>query len=205
MSQEVISEQTQSNLEILRKAGVLKGFYLAGGTGLALQLRHRISLDLDFFSKKKINPKTLIQKISTLGRFSVEKEEKDTLIGIFNKTNVSFFTYNYPLLFPLIKIKKISVADIRDIGCMKISAISSRGSKKDFVDVFFICQSVSLKTLLALFEKKYKGVNYNMVHILKSLVYFDDARKDPMPQMIKKISWPDIEEFFIKEVKAIKL
>lgn len=102
------------------------------------------------------------------------------------------------------KIEGISVADARDIGCMKISAISSRGSKKDFVDLFFICQKVTpLATLLDLFKKKYKGVDYNMAHILKSLVYFEDAEKEPMPRMLIKISWNEIKKFFKEEIKKL--
>jgi len=87
---------------------------------------------------------------------------------------------------------------------MKISAISARGAKKDFVDLFFICQKKApLKELLKLFKRKYRSVDYNITHILKSLVYFEDAKKDPMPKMMKKIAWNDIQEFFIKEVKKI--
>ena len=171
---------------------------------MALQIKHRLSLDLDFFSKEKINTEILIQKLKSLGQFSIQKKDENTLVGIFNKTNISFFTYDYPLLFPFNKIKGILVADIRDIGCMKISAISSRGAKKDFIDVYFICQAVSLKKLLGFFKKKYKRVDYNMLHILKSLVYFDDAQKDPMPKMIKQVSWQTVKEFFIREVKKTK-
>jgi len=204
MPQEVISKNTQDCLALLDKRKILKDFYLAGGTGLALQLNHRISIDLDFFTSKNFNPEKLREKIKNLGKFSVEKEEEDILIGIFNKTRISFFVYNYPALFSFKKFHGISVADPRDIGCMKISAIASRGSKKDFVDVFFICQKViSLQKLLKLFEKKYKEVDYNMTHILKSLVCFEDAEKDPMPKMLIKVSWKDIKKFFQEEIKKL--
>ena len=203
MLQKVISKQTENSLEILKESDILKNFYLAGGTGLALQIKHRLSLDLDFFSKEKLNPEILIQKLKSSGQFSIQKKDENTLVGVFNKTNISFFTYDYPVLFPFKKIKGIFVADIRDIGCMKISAISSRGAKKDFIDVYFICQVVSLKRLLDLFKKKYKSVDYNMLHILKSLVYFDDAQKEPMPKMIKQVSWQTVREFFIREVREL--
>jgi len=99
----------------------------------------------------------------------------------------------------------IKVADSRDIGCMKIFAVSSRGSKKDFIDLFFICQkTISLEKLLKLFAKKYKSVNYNMMHILKSLIYFEDAEKDPVSKMIIPISWKEVKKFFKREIKEIK-
>ncbi len=204
MPQEIISKKTKANLEILTKEAVFKNFFLAGGTGAALQLKHRVSLDLDFFTKKDIDTKALIQKIKTLGKFSIEKETQNTLIGVFNGTRVSFLKYDYPLLFDLKQIKEIKVADLRDIGCMKIDAISSRGMKRDFIDLFFICKEViSLKNLLSLFKRKYKSVNYNMMHILKSLAYFEDAENNPMPRMTVPASWQEIKSFFKKEIRKI--
>ena len=203
MSQEILSKKTKADLETLKEAGVLRDFYLAGGTGLALQFRHRISLDLDFFTKKAFEEKILVQKIKKLGKFSIEKEAENTLVGIFQGSRITFLSYDYPLLSPLKEIEGIKVADIKDIGCMKIAAISSRGTKKDFIDLFFICQNgILLKVLLKLFRKKYKSVDYNMMHILKSLVYFEDAQKDPMPRMTIPVSWARVKNFFKKEVWA---
>jgi len=204
MPQEIISKKTKDNLEILIREGILKSFYLAGGTGVALQLKHRVSLDLDFFTKKDIDDKTLIQKIKTWCKLSIERETENTLIGIFNGTRVSFLKYDYPLLFDLKQIEGIRVADLRDIGCMKIDAISSRGMKRDFVDLFFICKElISLKSLLSLFKRKYKSVNYNMMHILKSLMYFEDAENNPTPKMIVHVSWQEIKNFFQQEIRKI--
>ncbi len=178
---------------------------MAGGTGLALQLKHRLSLDLDFFSSKDVNVQVLIQKIKDLGKFSLEREAENTLTGNFNGTRVSFLKYDYPLLFSLKEIEDIKVADVRDIGPMKIAAISSRGTRRDFVDLFFICKkTITLKELLELFGKKYKSVDYNQIHLLKSLIYFEDAKKEPMPKMTETVSWKEVENFFKKEVKELK-
>ena len=191
-------------MEILNKEAMLKNFYLAGGTGAALQLKHRVSLDLDFFTEKDIDAKTLIQKIKTRGEISIERETENTLIGIFYGTRVSFLKYDYPLFFDLKQIKGVNVADLRDIGCMKTDAISSRGMKRDFVDLFFICrEAISLKNLLSLFKRKYKSVNYNMMRILKSLAYFEDAENNPMPKMIVPTSWQEVKSFFKEEIKKI--
>ncbi len=204
MPKEVVSKKTQSILEILRKTDLLKDFYLAGGTALALQYQHRLSLDLDFFTKKDIDIKKLLGKIKKMGNFSLEKEAKNTLTGILDQTKITFLSYDYPVLFPLKNTLGIKVADVRDIACMKLTAISSRGTKRDFVDLFFICRDISLEKLFLLFQKKYRKVNYNLTHILKSLIYFEDAEKEPMPHMIKRISWQEIKEFLIKEVRNIK-
>ncbi|MCX7779239.1 MAG: nucleotidyl transferase AbiEii/AbiGii toxin family protein [Patescibacteria group bacterium] len=97
----------------------------------------------------------------------------------------------------------MKVADWRDIACMKLDAVSSRGSKKDFIDLYFICQKISLKRLLKIFAKKYKSVDFNLMHILKSLVYFKEAEKEPLPRMLKRISWPTVKSFFIREVRKL--
>jgi len=197
MLKEVISKKTRSNLELLKKADVLNDFYLAGGTGLALQLKHRLSIDLDFFIEKNINTKDLINKIKECGELVINREEENTLNGIFNGTKIMFLKYPYPLLFPLQKVENITTADTRDIGCMKISAVSSRGTKKDFIDLFFIYKNVlDFEELLKLFKKKYKGIDYNIMHILKSLTYFNDAEKEPMPKMLKPVNWEDVKLFF---------
>lgn len=205
MPQEVISKNTKNALAILKEAKLLKGFYLAGGTGLAFHLKHRLSLDLDFFSERNFNPKVLTQKIKKLGKFSVEKETENTLTGRLNNIWITFLKYDYPCLFPLKTFNGIEVADNKDIGCMKISAISSRGTKKDFIDLFFICQKIiSLEKLLKLFKKKYRSIDYNMIHILKSLIYFEDAKEEPIPKMIIFISWKEIKKFFREEIKKVK-
>ncbi len=201
MSQKILSKKTKNNLEILSKGNVLENFYLAGGTGLALQLKHRLSLDLDFFTKKDIDTKLLIQKIKKLGKLSVEDEAENTLHINFQGTKITFLKYDYLQLFPLKKFETIQIGDIRDIGCMKISAISSRGTKKDFIDIYFICKKeLSLEKLLELFEKKHKGVEYNMIHIMKSLIYFEDAEKDPVPKMIIPVSWKEVKDFLKKQI-----
>jgi len=204
MFQEILSKKTQSNLELLNKKRLLDNFYLAGGTGLALQIEHRKSRDLDFFTKQSLDPKILLVKLKKLGKLSVEKEAKNTLVGILNGSNISFMTYEFPLLQPLEKVQNIRIASIQDIACMKLSAVSSRGTKRDFIDLYFICQKISLKNLLKLFQKKYQGINYSMIHLLKSLTYFEDAQKEEMPYMLREVSWQNVQEYFKKEVKKIK-
>lgn len=205
MSNTILSQKTQGNLEALKEKGLLDDFYLAGGTGLALQLKHRRSIDLDFFTKKEIDTSSLIQDLKELGSLTVENEAENTLEVNFEGTKITFLNYEYPLLYDLKTIKGVKVADYRDIGCMKISAISSRGSKKDFIDLFFIAKKVELSTLLELFEEKYTEVNYNMTHILKSLTFFKQAEGESMPEMLEEAEWQEIKEFFEEEVPSLNI
>jgi len=201
MFEKVVSSQTGKDLVLLSKIPFLENFYLAGGTGLALQIGHRISQDLDFFTQKEFRPEILAIRFKKLGKFSLKSKDVGTLHGIFNKTRVTFLYYPYPLLFPKKEFLKFKIADWRDIACMKLDAVSSRGSRKDFIDLYFICQKINFVKLLKIFVKKYRSVDFSLIHILKSLVYFEEAEKEPMPKMLQKISWSQIKKFFQETVK----
>ena len=203
MHQEVINIKTKRILETLSNIQEVQDFYLAGGTALALQLGHRKSIDLDWFSQKKVSISLLKRKLFPLGKFKIESEDEDTLNCQLDNIRVSFFVYPYKLLFPFKDFKGIKLADERDIGCMKIDTISSRGAKKDFIDLYFLLEKYSLKKLLDLFDKKYKGIQYNRFHILKSLIYFEQAEAEPIPVMIKKASWSGVKNKLKQEVKKI--
>jgi hypothetical protein len=119
-------------------------------------------------------------------------------VGRFDRTKISFFHYPYPLLNKTIEIGGVRIASLPDIGCMKIDAISSRGTKRDFVDLFFILHKLGLdlKSFFECFERKYGPDGFNRHHILKSLVYFEDADKDPEPEMLVDYSWAKIKGYF---------
>lgn len=198
---EILPEETKQTITLLSERPFMSQFYLAGGTGAAVHLGHRISADLDFFSQKEFNESLLIQSLSDLETFHLEKRAEQSVIGIVNNTKISFFSYKYPLLAPLSTIMGIQVADIIDIACMKIDAISSRGARRDFIDIYYVvCERIPLQDLLHLFEKKYESIHYNIMHIKKSLVYFEDAEPEPMPRMIKKMDWKNVTAFFQEEV-----
>jgi len=199
--EKTISKSTKSCLESLEKSFITKDFYLAGGTGLGLQIGHRISLDLDFFSKKEFQENRIISYLQNNGNFNLLKKDWQTINGILNKTRVSFMNYPYSLLCPANKFGKIRLASIKDIACMKLDAISTRGSKKDFIDLYVIIKEYySLSELIILFNKKYKKIKYNLPHLFKSLVYFADAEKDPMPKMFYEIKWQEVKSFLQREV-----
>lgn len=204
MREEVINAKTKRVLESLDKIEIIKNFYLAGGTALALQLGHRKSVDLDLFSKKNFSTEELKTVLSRIGRLKVYSEERRTLNANLNGVKVSFLGYKYKMLFPLIKYgKNLKLASVQDIACMKIDAISGRGSKKDFIDLYFLLKKYSLKEMLSFFAKKYKEIEYSQLHILKSLIYFQDAEQDPMPLMLKSADWDEVKKELRKNVKEL--
>ena len=207
MFKEVLSKNAEKSLDLLGKSGLLKSAYLAGGTALAIHLRHRYSYDFDFFTSKNFNENILVQRLKELfPNFILEKKERGTILGYLGKTRFSLFFYKHPLLFKTHKFLDINIADIKDIAAMKIAAIADRGTKRDFIDLYFILNEAKIMTLeksLKLYDKKFKVLPQNKVHILKSLLYFENADKDQSPKMIKPIKWPKVKEFFIDEQKRL--
>jgi len=201
MRKEVINQKTKRLLDDLVIKGVVDDFYLAGGTALSLQFGHRRSIDLDWFNAEKFNTRKLREQLLEIGGINVESEEENTLNLILSGVKLSFLRYHYQLLFPLINWQDAKLADWRDIACMKLDAISSRGSKKDFIDLYFTLKRISFDELWKLFEKKYKDIKFNKLHILKSINYFDDAEKEPAPMMLEEIDWEKIKKYFINLTK----
>lgn len=205
MHTEVLGKKTAKGLEVLTAAGILEPFYLAGGTALALHLGHRLSHDLDFFTPKPFNPKEIAKKISALGNFSNAVMETGTLHGTFDGVKLSFLHYPYRLIAKTVRWS-CAIAGVKDIACMKVDAVSNRGVRKDFVDLYFILERLPLTEIMMSFEKKYEEIDYNMLHILKSLTYFDSAETDPDPEYIgKSIPWQSVKNRLQMEVRKIKV
>ena len=202
-----------TTLELLKKLMLLpelQDFFLVGGTALALQLGHRISIDIDLFTQKDFNTKTLSKKLNKQFKITDLKDDTNTLSCniIFpekseNIIKIDLIKYSYPLIYPIIEIDKIRLLSVEDIIPMKLSAIAGRGSKKDFFDIFYLLKSYSFDKMFELFKKKFQ--NTNEFHILKSLTYFDDAELEPDPKMTEKIEWNTVKSIITNDTnKYIK-
>ena len=180
------------------------GFYLAGGTGLSLQFGHRDSIDFDFFKEGDFDSSLLVDKISVIfsaHKLTITQKEKNTVSCLVDDSiQLSFFGYKHSLLQPLLKTEYFDIASFVDIGCMKLSAITSRYLEKDYVDLYFILQNTSLTELVDNFLQKYPSFDKTL--ILKSLVYFDDILREPI--LFKEghdVSLETIKVFLQKLVK----
>ncbi len=200
---EVLSASTEKTLRTLSQAKLLDRFYLAGGTGLALHAGHRLSQDLDFFASDAFDEETFLQQVQRCEGFALVARAPQTLHTTVQNTKVSFLGYAYPRLSPCTRFLDIQVADERDIACMKLSAIASRGTKRDFVDFYVCARKFGLGDLLQLFYRKYSQIRYNKLHILKSLTFFEDAEKDPMPHLLAPLDWDELKRFFEREVSRL--
>lgn len=190
---------------ILSTQSFIADFYLAGGTGLALQIGHRQSLDFDFFIPRDFNTPDIIKVLVGLGSYERDNEERNTVNGTLNNVRISFFGYKYKILDEFRMYNNIRIAGLRDISAMKLEAIAGRGSKKDFIDMFFLLKQFTLEEIFTFHKMKYGiGLN-NQYHHLKSLVYFADVEADAMPVMIKPLYWSDVKKQILFYVRGFKL
>ncbi len=201
----VLTESAYKAFRRLQGLLLLRDFYLAGGTGLAFRIGHRVSMDFDFFSPaNKLSSaaqERLIEQLRQGGDFVIESIEEGTVQVTLGGTQVSFFYYPYPLMTPTTEIAGVQVASLEDIGLMKLAAIISRGSKKDFIDLYFIIRDhFPLKHLLKLGDKKYKEARDFYVQALKALVFFEDAEREKMPLMLEDVSWTEIKKSLAEAV-----
>jgi predicted nucleotidyltransferase component of viral defense system len=191
-------------LECLRdvmKIDALKEFYLVGGTALALQLGHRISVDLDLFSRIDFDPDKLFTNIRTqLTNRNIEfmRNDINTLNLQIDSVKTDIIKFDYPLLEPLNIVDNIRLMSIPDITASKLSAISNRGAKRDFVDMYFLLQQYTLDEIFDFFYRKF-NIKVGL-HQIKSLVYFRDAERQPDAIMLKKIEWETIKKMMEKTV-----
>src|SRR3989344_8582890 len=191
-------------IQLVSGVSEIKKAYLAGGTALALQIGHRISVDLDLFTKDEFNEAQLIAKLANLPEFAQDGTAKWTVWGKIGETKFSMFYYKYPLLEKTVQFEGVQLASLSDIAAMKIHAIEDRGTRRDFVDVYFLSKKYSLEEMLNFYQKKYAVLEDHLYSILRALDYFEDAEQESqMPQMLTTVNWEEVKEYFRKETRGL--
>lgn len=188
-------------LELLREImneKLFSDFNLVGGTSLALQLGHRNSVDIDMFGSAEIDTELFIEKLRDYGEVVITQSSKNILITKVNEVKVDFVNYKYPLISDFLLVDSVRMLSTKDIAAMKLSAIAGRGSKKDFIDLYFLLDEFSLKDILSFYTQKYKDGSSFMVQ--KSLTYFEDADLQLQPKMYKDFDWELCKQKIVAEV-----
>jgi hypothetical protein len=192
---ECLSDRQRRVLHRLGPAASAAGFYLAGGTAVAIRLGHRRSVDFDWFTASPIaDPLALAARFaSEVPPFAVGGTAPDTLHGEVDSVRCSFLTYRYPAIVPHVRWPDYGcdLASIEDLACMKLAAIAQRGARRDFVDIDALLEAgLDLVALLEAYRVKYAVRDTG--HVLAALAYFDDAEKEPMPDSIVPVRWDEL-------------
>lgn len=193
-------------LELLKRLSgkeFLSKSRLVGGTALALQYGHRMSVDLDFFGKIEVDNIDIKEQLQDVGKLSVIKESRNINVFLIDGVKVDFINYSYQWIDEAVEDETVVLASPRDIAAMKVNAIEGRGSKKDFIDLYFLLQHYSIQDILGFYAKKYP--EYSIFRALMSLTYFEDAEHQFMPKMFANVAWEDIKDTLRKAVSEISL
>ncbi|WP_293874300.1 nucleotidyl transferase AbiEii/AbiGii toxin family protein [Flavobacterium sp.] len=188
-------------MELLKKIMTeerFSSYYLVGGTSLALQIGHRNSINIDLFGDKNIDFELFISILNQMGKTIVSKNSTNILKAEVDNVKVDFVNYRYPLLAKPLTIDGIRMVSKIDIAAMKLNAIAGRGSKKDFIDLYFLLKDFTLQEMLDFYNKKYFDGSLFMVQ--KSLSYFKEANLQPEPKMFLKFYWDKCKGKIIEEV-----
>lgn len=198
---DVLDKSRQSLLKRFCKTPPIRDVYLAGGTALALMYGHRQSEDFDWFLSENFDPGKLPALLEPFGEVTVAETHAGTFHGWIDGIRVTWLHYPNPLLEPLQEAKDLPglfLSSPRDTGLMKWAALSDRGARKDFLDLYELAlQGISLEDLFYLLPRKFPGTRLNLYHMVKSLSFFDDAENDPWPVMLRNVSWSALQRYFL--------
>jgi len=203
---QTITDNMRLVLTEFSQSAIAKSFYLAGGTALSLQIGHRLSVDLDFFSPTEDIPTIRPVLENSLSKLPTTLADSSwgNLVYITKDVRVGFYGYGFPLVAPLVETEGLRLASIEDIALMKLDAMLSRAARKDFYDLYFICKNVSLKQLFKKADQKYPSIRDFEAQATKRLVYFENAENETEPSLLENVAWQTVKEYFIKQAKEIE-
>ncbi len=199
--EEVLDSQAVEVFARLGEQRELSSFYLAGGTAVALQLGHRRSIDLDLFTERPWSFDRIQPALLAAGQLVVDRVEPGTFVGSVGGVRTSLFHYGVPLLEePLPTRFGIPLAPLIDLACMKLVAVSQHGSRKDFVDLYYLGEhGIAIRDIMKALTRKYPSTQYNPVHLMRSLAYFEDAQAEPDPVMLVQYSWERVRRYALEQ------
>ncbi len=202
---EVLRKQQLALWNVLQKESSLihsGGFYVAGGTALALQIGHRESQDFDFFSQTS-DVESIRSWIESQEEHVIREADALTIHAEIADVKLSFIAgYRYPLLLPAVRAGNLDMASVMDIALMKMLAITHRATLRDYLDLAVILRDhYTLRKLMEKSAEKY-GPTFNVMLCLRAMVHFDDL--DPETPLILdpslKTSWKKILQDAVKKL-----
>lgn len=176
---------------------------LVGDTSLALQFGHRQSIDLDMFGELSDDDEAIDKTIKGIAKsITVLKDSPHIKIYDLDGVKVDFVDYSrYPWIDDAIIEDGLRLASPKDIAAMKVNAIMGRGSRKDFIDLYFLLQHYSIQEILSFYKMKYP--EHNLFRALMSLSYFEDAEMQQVPTMFASTSWEEMKSTILQQVKKL--
>jgi hypothetical protein len=174
-------------------AGVPHGFVLYGGTGLALRLGHRTSVDFDFFAHDPLDHHALERALPWLREAEALQEEanaRTVLVRAAGGTvkvslfgNITLGRVGEP---DLTEDGVLRVASLLDLGGTKVKALLQRVEAKDYLDMAALLDAgVSLERILGAARALF-GPAFNPLVARKRLAYFEGGDLASLPAEVKR-------------------
>lgn len=204
MFTQTVHPETLAILKKFMDLEILKTTRLVGGTALALQLGHRFSVDIDLFGKiDNFENQNLENQLRAIGNLQITTLNSDRAInsGYLDDVKFDIVNYKYNWIEPEIIEEGVRMAGLKDIAAMKVSAIGSRGAKKDFYDLYFLLQKFTIYEIISFFSQKYSI--YRDMHYIQSLCYFEDAEKTEQPITFEPLPWEKVKAKITKEIQGL--
>ena len=206
---EALAPAAQVALPALAARSWAPDFYLAGSAALALYTGHRPVRDLDLMSgTARLVPAERRDLLADLFAFDPATRVETARDGYLyarleGEVALRFFYYPYPLVDPVEELAGLAVASAVDLGLMKLAAIISRGTRRDFVDLYLLCRELPIATLLARAEEKFGHVGDFALQALKGLSDLSQIEGEPMPALALTLDWRAVEAWLHGEVRAL--
>jgi hypothetical protein len=205
---EALAPASQELLGRLATRPWAEDFYLAGSAALALHLGHRPVRDLDLMSgTNRLNGperRDLLGELLALSPGTeVETARDGYLFARVSGVGLRFFYYPYPQADPGEEIAGLAVASLADLGLMKLGAIISRGTRRDFVDLFLLCRELPLGELLERAGDKFGHVRDFPLQALKGLADLSQIDGEPMPRLARPLDWEAVAAWLAEEVRRL--
>jgi hypothetical protein len=200
LHKETVSNNTLELIQKLQSDVFFEKFTLVGGTALALQIGHRISIDIDFFTREAFDQQGMLQHLEREYRFQEQYSHTNTLKGIINGVFVDLLRHDYKYIAEPMNIMGMRLASKQDIAAMKVNAITGNGTRvKDFIDIYFLLKEFSFSEIIGFYKKKYDS--RNDFHAVKSLTYFEDIDADVWPKMVleKTLKLSEIKKVIVEQ------
>jgi hypothetical protein len=176
-----------------------KDFYLAGSAALALYAGHRPVAELDLMSPtnrlQSADRRDLLADLVAMDPGAEVETARDGYLFMRfpGGAALRLFHYPYPHVEPSPLWQGLAVASAIDLGLMKIGAIISRGTRRDFVDLYVLCRDVPLALLLERAGEKFGRVRDFPLQALKGLADVSEVADEPMPHLALPVRWEDVE------------
>lgn len=226
-----LTSEARGLLRALAGQPWMDDFYLAGSAALALYVRHRTVRGLDFMALanrlRSPHRRDLLQHLLAADPGLTVVTARDGFLHARSGSGVAlrFFYYPYPLVAPLepvypvaaaagdeeasgveagaMEVGAVEVASPLDLALMKVAAIISRGTRRDFADLVVLTRRLPLATVLAWSPEKFGHVRDFPLQALKGMADLDQAADTPLPELTPPVAWRDVERWVADEVRPL--